>query len=254
MRVHVMTLDLVAGVERVHVRLQEQFGVHINVRFLPLLFPDLSGASSISASLEDFEEGKGHLGDVWCENVQEEREAEGLSNLRIPLRVEVFKLPVENWQDAEEESLRTVLIRFCEIEVDDEDDTTDVDELENGQFYKLSHRLIINCVVFLNCDTQGEYSRGNDVDNDDDKGSENDCRLLGSIVEKPLFAVQGVVRRILFQGLIVSLELCEFDISDRGSIFHQVAEAETVHKTESIFRWQLLIGPSFTFEKFICRF
>lgn len=80
-----MTLDLVTSVEGVHVRLQEQFGVHINVRILSLLLPDLSGASSVRASLEDFEEGKGQLGDVWCENVQEEREAERLANLRIPL-------------------------------------------------------------------------------------------------------------------------------------------------------------------------
>lgn len=126
--------------------------------------------------------------------------------------------------------------------------------MKYSQFHELPHRFIINCVVFLDCDTQSEHDRSNDVDNNDDKGSENDRRLLGTIVEKPVFAIQGVIWCLFLQGLIIFLELREFNIAHFSTIFHKVAKAETVHETEPLFSRQLLIGPCFTFKQIISRF
>lgn len=113
-----------------------------------------------------------------CEDLDEEGQAKGLSNLRVPLRIEILVLTIEEWKESQPQTISSIWISISEIKVKNKYNNTDVDELKNGKLLELALSLIIDCMLFLELDTLSEYNTSDYVDSYYNQGCQNDCQIL----------------------------------------------------------------------------
>ena len=124
---------------------------------------------------------------MWWENVDKKSQSQRLANLRKPFRVEIFVLAIKYRQ----ESQPKILSRLQEIEIDDEDDDTDVDELEDCELLEHSHGFIITSVVSFDNHHFIDDQTCDYINNNDNQRSDDNHRILKCKIAKPIVAVFG---------------------------------------------------------------
>lgn len=221
-----MGLNLVSSIQSIQVILHQELGVHVNIVLVLLMLPDFQCASAVDATFEQFHEWDANLGNVRSEDVDEQSEAESLSNLPKPIGSKIIEFTIEEGQETQKQFilfsfLQIVTIHhdllFREIEVDDKYDHGDVNKLQNSQLLELSHRFIIHCVTLFQPHCKREYGRGYDVDNYDNEGGADDGRLLEPIVKEPLLTILGRIWFHLSRRLIQFQKLSEGDVDHVGA-------------------------------------
>lgn len=130
-------------------------------------------------------------------------------------------------------SIKLHVGRCREVNVDDKDNDGDVNELQDSQLSKLAHSFIVHRVVLLDLDADGQHDRRNNVDTNNNQRRANNGRLLESVVEEPIFAVQCIVLLRLLVIFVFQLEFCEFYTSHASTSFDELLKAIAVHETDS---------------------
>jgi len=121
------------------------------------------------------------------EDLQHQRKAKCLPDLRIPVSCEVRVLSIEDRDKAQEGSVQ-------ELEVDQQDDYADVDKLDYRDLGELTHCFFVDRVSFFDEDNVVKDRADYNVDDYNDHGCANYKALLKDVVLSPATAIEGGVR------------------------------------------------------------
>ena len=156
--------------------------IHAIVAFL-----HFTSASSIHAPSATLQHWERKFAAMRRDYIDQHCKTKRFSNICVPKCFKVTELSVEDWYETKERS-------FKKLEIDKQNDNSDIDKLHDYYFLELPNRFIILSMSFLKCNYFFKNHACHDVDENNSESTAVYHSLLNAVIQGPVTAVLGRVR------------------------------------------------------------